>query len=338
MPPCAVYTTSSFQGVEVTSTAYVKRQTQLAHVLAADVRPDVIAFQEVSGSQAVREAFGAASSNYNVCSFDGAYKVQRLAFAWKKSLGSAVGACADIKAVSLPALTPDKQVRPAYIVTLSLGGKKVAFMTVHLKSGCVSSLENDRLDGNAGPSDPCSILQQQVAPLEAIWEQFSTNVDHFVVLGDFNRNLWHEANRVTGSEPVRSDGETDLTKVRNTAVTTRNLLLEINDGSPMTSKAQLLAATCPGSAEVVAACEASKTTKLTADQKKTLTSSGALGCRNPVGLDQILVSQSLVSRVKSVRKISIGSLGTSSLPRPPQFPDPLLAVSDHCPLVMEVEL
>lgn len=337
MPPCAVYTTSSFQGIEVTTSSYIRRQSKIAQVLTNDVRPDVIAFQEVSGTQAVREALGEASSDYNVCSFDGSYKVQRLAFAWKKALGTALQPCTDIKEVSLPALPQEKQVRPAYTVTLSIAGKKVAFMTVHLKSGCVSSLENGRLDGNTGPDDPCPILQQQVAPLEASWEALSTNVDFFVVLGDFNRNLWHEQGRVTGSEPIRSDGETDLSKPRTATVTTRNLLLEINDGSPLTSKGELLSASCIGSPELGAACDASKTSKLTTEQKKVLAASSGLGCRNPVGLDHILVSQSLAPAVKAVQKISIGSLGLSLMPRPPQFPEPLLAISDHCPVVMEVD-
>lgn len=45
----------------------------------------------------------------------------------------------------------------------------------------------------------------------------------------------------------------------------------------------------------------------------------------------------LAPAVKAVQKISIGSLGLSLMPRPPQFPEPLLAISDHCPVVMEVD-
>ena len=211
MPPCAVYTTVARKGIEVTKASYSKRLTQIGRVLSSDVRPDVIAFQEVSGAQAVREALGPASVDYNVCSFDSAYKVQRLAFAWKKALGNAVEACTDVKAMSLPQLAPEQRVRPGYVVTLNLRGKKVRLFTVHLKSGCVSSLEGDRLDGNVGANDPCPILQQQVQPLEEVWEQLPIGVDYFIVLGDFNRNLWHEANKVAGSEPVRSDSGTDLT-------------------------------------------------------------------------------------------------------------------------------
>ena len=337
MPPCAVYTTVARKGIEVTKASYSKRLTQIGRVLSSDVRPDVIAFQEVSGAQAVREALGPASVDYNVCSFDSAYKVQRLAFAWKKAPGNAVEACTDVKAMSLPQLAPEQRVRPGYVVTLNLRGKKVRLFTVHLKSGCVSSLEGDRLDGNVGANDPCPILQQQVQPLEEVWEQLPIGVDYFIVLGDFNRNLWHEANKVAGSEPVRSDSGTDLTTPRVSSVSTRNLVLEVNDGVPASSKAILLSATCAGSADVVLACEASKTAKLITVQRQVLTASTGLGCRNPVGLDHVLVSQSLVASVKSTSKVSIGSLGISLAARPPQFVDPQLAISDHCPVVTEIE-
>lgn len=48
--------------------------------------------------------------------------------------------------LSLPALPGDSQVRPGYTVTLRLSGRSVRFLTVHLKSGCVSPLERGKLD------------------------------------------------------------------------------------------------------------------------------------------------------------------------------------------------
>lgn len=337
-PPCSVYQNPSREGISVTTGAYAKRVSQLAKLIASDVRPDVIALQEVSSSDAVREALGAAAGDYNVCSFDGQYKVQRLAFAWRKKFGPAVENCVEVKAMSLPALPGESQVRPGYTVTLRLAHKTVRFLTVHLKSGCVTPLEHGKLDQNAGADDPCSILQQQIAPFEDIFEQLGKGVDHFIVLGDFNRNLWHEVNLVKGAEAVRSDGTTDLTKPWANQVVTRNLLLEVNDGEPASSKAVLLSGTCAGDASIISACEASKKGTLNASQRKVLTAKTGLGCRNPVGLDHILVSQSLAAAVRSTNKISIDALGTSLSPKPPALLDPLLAVSDHCPLVAEVEL
>ncbi|EER62152.1 Endonuclease/exonuclease/phosphatase [Acidovorax delafieldii 2AN] len=336
MPPCSVYQTSGHKGIAVTPSAYAKRGQQLSQVLARDVQPDVIAFQEVSGTKAAVEALGAAAGDYNVCSFDGKYKVQRLAFAWRKKFGEAVEACRDIHEVSLPEAPAKDQVRPAYTVTLNLNGKKVRFLTVHLKSSCVSPLDRNPRRLDDASIEACALLQQQVRPLEAAFETLGQGVDHFVVLGDFNRNLAHELNQVAGAEPTRSDGGTDLAKPLATGARTRNLLLEINDGQPASSKAALLLPKCPGSAALEAACEASKTGVPTAEQQTLLGGKTGLGCRNPVGLDHILVSQSLAAAVSNTIKVSIGPFGGSLLPSVNR-PDPLLAVSDHCPLVADVQ-
>lgn len=335
MPPCNVYQTAQHQGIAVTPNAHARRNQQLSQILARDVRADVIAFQEVSGTQAVIEALGPAASDFNVCSFDGQYKVQRLAFAWRKTLGGPVEACRDLPAVSLPALPAQDRVRPAYTVVLNLAGKRVRFLTVHLKSGCVTPLDKrpKRLDDPS--AEPCVVLQQQVQPLEESLEALGQGVDHFVVLGDFNRNLAHEQRQVKGAEAVRSDGTSDLTRPMPAGVSTRNLFLEVNDGHPTGSKAVLLLPKCPGSPALEAACDASKTGVPTPEQQALLSSKSGLGCRNPVGLDHIIVSQSLASAEVQTRKVAIGALG-GSRPASAQHADPLLAVSDHCPLVTEL--
>lgn len=337
MPPCGVYRSPSRAGIAVTAAAYDKRNEQLAKVLRDDVRADVIAFQEVSGTAAVQEALGPAAKDYEVCSFSG-YKVQRLAFAWRKAVATSFGPCQDHRALSLPHLPPKDQVRPGFSVTLQIAGKKIRFLTLHLKSSCVSPLDRGRLDGNAGAKDPCPILQEQVAPLESVVEELPKGVDHVVVLGDFNRNLGHEAARVPGAEPVRSDGGTDLTRPRAQSVRTRNLLLEVFDGQPASGRMTLLAPTCPGSPELAAACDAIKQRLPTADERRLLTDRDGLGCRNPVGLDHILVSDDLAKSVRATTKLPLGFLGRALSPRPPKNPEPLLAVSDHCPLVAEIDL
>ncbi|MBL8304498.1 MAG: hypothetical protein JNM26_17235, partial [Ideonella sp.] len=273
-----------------------------------------------------------------VCSYEPRYKIQRLAFAWRKSLGSAAGACQDFRELSLPHLPPKDQVRPGYSLTLTVGGKRIRVLTLHLKSACVSPLDGrGRLDGNTRPDDPCLVLQQQVAPLEEILEDLPKGVDHVVVLGDFNRNLPHEA-RVAGAEPVRSDGSTDLRRPRPQGVATRNLLAEVNDGQPPASALALLSPTCTGSADITAACDRAKTQVLTADERRILTDRTGLGCRNPVGLVHILVSDELAKSVLSTTKVPLGNFGRSLSARPPQNPEPLLAVSDHCPVVTEIDL
>jgi hypothetical protein len=143
---------------------------------------------------------------------------------------------------------------------------------------------------------------------------------------------------VKGAEPLRSDGSTDLTRPRPAGVATRNLLLEVNDGQPASSKLTLLSARCAGSPGVAAACDAARTRLLTQDERRMLSDREGLGCRNAVGLVHVLASDRLAKAVTSTVKVPLGNLGRALPARQPQHPDPLLAVSDHCPLVAEIDL
>jgi hypothetical protein len=117
-----------------------------------------------------------------------------------------------------------------------------------------------RRQGDQG--DPCPVQQQQIAPLEAVFEKLGDKVDHFVVLGNFNRNLWHGVNEVAGAKAVRSDGTGDLSKPRAASVKAQNLFKEINDGMPTSSKASLVTMNYPRNEEAQKLCEHSKTESL----------------------------------------------------------------------------
>lgn len=336
MPPCGVYEGAGRSRFALTSQALAQRNRHIAALLARSVAPDVIAFQEVSGTAAVREALGALAPGYNICSFDGRHKVQRLAFAWKKAYGAPVEACKTWDELALPALPKQAQLRPAYTVALRIQGQVLRFMTLHLKSSCVTPLERGRLDADQGPNDPCPILQQQVAPLERVFEQLPLKADHFVVLGDFNRNLWHEAMEVEGARALRSDGSSELRTPLPAGVKTQNLYREINDGEPAASRASLVPLACPVAPALAQLCERSKTEALRRDSLAPLAAPGALGCRNPIGLDHFIISDSLRPALLGAEKIAIGALGQTLAPTA-QAPASL-AVSDHCPIVMRLEL
>ena len=341
MPPCGVYEGAGRRKFALTGKALVQRNRHIAALLERSVDADVIAFQEVSGVAAVREALGSRADDYRICSFDGQYKVQRLAFAWKKVYGAPVEACKTWHEVALPALPAQQQVRPALTVALKIRGQVMRFMTVHLKSSCVSPWERGgRLDGNTGPNDPCPTLQQQVGPLEQVFEQLPSHqglkADHFVVLGDFNRNLWLEANEIEGAKALRSDGSADLTTPLPAGVRTQNLYKEINDGLPAASRATLVSLSCPLAPELAALCQRSKTEALRREALVPLGAAGALGCRNPIGLDHIIVSDSLKASVLGAQKVAIGSLGQTKAPEGGQ--EASLAVSDHCPILMSLDL
>lgn len=340
MPPCGVYEGAGRVKFALTRAALAQRNRHIAALLARSVAPDVIAFQEVSGTAAVREALGSLAPQYRICSFDGRHKVQRLAFAWKKAYGAPLEACTSWDEVALPALPQAQQVRPAYTVALRIRGQVLRFMTLHLKSSCVSPLDRGRLDADQGPGDPCPVLQQQVAPLERAFEQLPLHgglkADHFVVLGDFNRNLWHEVREVEGAKPVRSDGSSDLTTPLPADVKTQNLFKEINDGQPAASRASLVPLACPVAPALAQLCERSKTEALRREALAPLAAPGALGCRNPIGLDHFIISDSLLPHLHEAHKVAIGALGQTLAPGA-QGPASL-AVSDHCPIVMELTL
>jgi endonuclease/exonuclease/phosphatase family metal-dependent hydrolase len=340
MPPCSVYRADGMKGnLAVTPTSHEKRLTQLAQVLKKEVNADVIAFQEVSGTQAVREALGDAASEYTICSFDNEFKVQRLAFAWRKSKFQAVGNCVVHREIALTHLPPEQQLRPALSVTLRAGNTTYRLLTLHLKSGCVSALDGGQLDAapkarslkGAKKDDPCPMLQQQIAPLETVFETLAQGVDHFMVVGDFNRNLWHEMN--APDQAIRANNTDPTSALTNT--TTNNLYRELNDGVPLSSKATLVKLSCPVDAETQALCDYAAKAPLKGADKQRLVSSRALGCRNGVGLDHFLISDTLKAKVAGAEKIAIGRFGRSQGPTSARS-EPLLGVSDHCPIVLRI--
>ena len=195
MPPCNVYEDDNRKVIPVTLSAFKNRTNALAKTIT-EIAPDVIAFQEVSGEAAIKEVLGKSASKYQVCSYT-AYSVQRLAFAWKKSLAKSKGVCETYDALSLPENGNERRPRPGLRLALDMNGKKTAFLNVHLKSSCVSPLEkNEQLRGQLESTQKdCIVLQQQILPLENWIEQTSKSFDRFIVMGDFNRDLWHNTTR-----------------------------------------------------------------------------------------------------------------------------------------------
>jgi hypothetical protein len=130
MPPCGVYRDNRSR-VWQSLPSHGDAVSTIGDIIAKSVQPDVIAFQEVSGTQAVIEALGEHASLYRVCSHDAKFKIQRLAFAWKKEFGEPAEACATVDSIALPALPEAQQVRPGFQMGLRINGKLIRFMTVH---------------------------------------------------------------------------------------------------------------------------------------------------------------------------------------------------------------
>ena len=310
LPPCDIYQAGSGPQrsvVPITEANWAQRVARIGTVIRDRIQPDVIAFQEVSGAQAIRELLG---KGYEVCSYEG-HKVQRLAIAWKASLGP--GRCEVDWPLALPERALRDQVRPGLALTLQHEGKPLTVMTIHLKSSCVSPLdEQERGPGRGrldGEEPNCKHLQEQVKPLEAWLERKARETEALVLLGDFNRNLAHEAAE-SPEAPVR------------TAERTRNLWRELNDGSPSLS---LLSPQCEGAIEGV--CAIGKQRLLAREEYGQLRSE--LGCRNPIGLDHVVIGAGLKSSGATL-KVPLGRLAETRA-------DGQLGLSDHCPVVATVE-
>ncbi|WP_156029665.1 endonuclease/exonuclease/phosphatase family protein [Ancylobacter sp. FA202] len=331
--PCDVYK-ANFKIVHVTEAAYRKRDEQIADLIRSRLKADIIAFQEVTGVQAIRDVLPDNGKDYQICSYD-AFKVQRLGFAWKKELGA--GECKTEIPLSLPQLPVKDQVRPGLLLTLNIEKERFHLFNVHLKSSCVTPVESE--PGNtrgalAGDNPHCQILQQQIMPLENWIERAGENGDRLIVLGDFNRAVWHELHL---NEPVRTDGSSPVGPLTNSAKV-NSLLREVNDGSPTSSNLSLLPERCPVSTEAQASCaiaEAPADKTAWREATKALAAANELGCRNPVGLDHILLGPGLSA--PGAMKLPLQRMGRT-LAANATHPDPLLSLSDHCPLVADVTI
>ena len=327
LPPCDTYQHNR-QAVAVTTEQDEQRRERLRALLAGSLDADVIAFQEVSGAQAVRELL---SPDYEVCSYEG-HKVQRLAFAWKRQLGK--GQCELDWSLALPQRPLREQVRPGLSLSLQTDGQTLRFLTVHLKSSCVSALDaNNPLFPAAaseargqldGPNPHCQSLHEQVAPLEVWLERQSQGADGLALLGDFNRNLGHEASEAA-EQPARSAGGS-AADPHGPAVKVRNLWRELDDGQPQALRLNLLPAEC---AELPS-CAAAKSRLLNRQEYGQLRAS--LGCRNPVGLDHIVVSGGL--QAQAAHKLPLGPQGETRANAEGQIE---LGLSDHCPLAATLQ-
>ncbi|EJL53416.1 exonuclease III [Rhizobium sp. CF122] len=325
-PVCGVYRDRDNKIVFVKPAGYQERHKSLARYVASSVPADIIAFQEVNGEDSIREILPDHGNQYDFCAVVG-YKVQRIVIAWKKSVGTKIS-CAIEDPVSLPGNPESERPRPGLALSLDIDGTTVRILSVHLKSRCVSPFENGRL---ASPGDHCPILQQQVEPLEAWIERETADDAKVVLMGDFNRNFWHELRDLS---PVRTDGGSPASP-HIPASLTNSLIEDLIDGAPATSVMRLLDEHCETSEVGSLLCDVSESRPLDREERALLSAPGYLGCGNPVGLDHILVGRG-VKNSQGAKHLSISDLGSSIAGTKPDGSDQKLAISDHCPIVAQI--
>lgn len=174
---------------------------------ARQLDADVIALQEVEGSEAARLVF----PGYEFC-FSRSRHLQNTGFAIRAGLPMRCGP--DLAPLSL-----NGAVRPGAEVILFPGEpRELHLLSVHLKSGC----SRESLDSG---EKACAILARQ-APILAGWiDRQAATHRRFTVLGDFNRELLEEhgpARSASGQLlqlwPEISDGQRPEAQLRNVAV------------------------------------------------------------------------------------------------------------------------
>lgn len=326
-PVCGVY----YDGgtLQVTLPSYQDRLKRVSQYIENSLKADVLAFQEVSGIQAVKEILPGNGADYEFCGLEQpeTYKVQRLVIAWKRTLGTKVS-CETEEPLSLRGNPERYQPRPGLAVTLKIDNKLLRVLTVHLKSSCVSPFDGGKLESGG---DDCKVLQQQIDPIESWIERATADDAKVIMLGDFNRNLWHE---LRDQSLVRTDAS-PASEARPAGALSRSLLEEIADGKPGSSQMTMVSEECLTSEIGRIVCEYSETRPLRPGERSLLGSGDYLGCRNPVGLDHILVGPAFDARKLVAKHISVGYEGSTKANRN----DPArhkLAISDHCPMALEV--
>lgn len=158
---------------------------------------DVVALQEVDGPAAAARVF---SPERYAFYFEPGDNLQRTGFAVRRSLT----VVDDPDYVALR--NGNERLRAGAVITVSVAGRPLRLMSVHLKSGCFARpLADD--------SDACQSLRPQIPLLEAWIDRAAASDTAFVVLGDFNRRLGTPGDEVWATLDDADPADADLTAV-----------------------------------------------------------------------------------------------------------------------------
>ncbi|MGI4843247.1 MAG: hypothetical protein ACRYF7_08010 [Janthinobacterium lividum] len=299
MAPCNAY-----QGrgapVALTGADYAAKLAGLQATVAGLIEKEgvrVIAFQEVRSSEVIKEVLGRHAGRFGVC--DAPHEgFQTVAFAWDRSLGSDARCTVDsgLAVVDNPADPEARKVRPGLALEMKVAGRPIAFLNVHLKSGCANIVPTPIYQARLldDPAPACKVLNRQVAPLERWIDGVAGHSPDFVLLGDFNRRIDEEAAARIPADKVRADGSNPSgvpAQDKDGRVATRYLWQELSDGSRSLQQVPLTGVEA--------------------------------GCKGFSGLDHIVLSGPLAAR----QPADIGSRKTAVV----QAPGQRIETSDHCP-------
>jgi len=169
---------------------------RFAHYADA-VRADVIALQEVDGPEAAARVF---SPDDYAFYFEPGDNIQRTGFAVRRG----IEVVDDPDYVELR--TGNARLRAGTVITVSVAGRPLRLMSVHMKSGCFDV-------PLATESDACNGLRPQIPVLEAWIDEQAAGDVPFAILGDFNRRLNTPGDEVWAQWDDGEPADADLMKV-----------------------------------------------------------------------------------------------------------------------------
>lgn len=273
--------------------------------LVVDEGISIFAFQEVSNRAAIQDILGKHAADFESCVAEH-NAFQTVGFAWKKSLSKKPVVCKNEDSLAIKEKTDDvkgiRRLRPGVELNLTIQGKTLSLLNVHLKSSCANLVNTERYPARLLTDNDaaCKVLNRQIAPLENWIEAVAVKTPMFIVLGDFNRRIDEEAAANIPAKEVRLDGS-DPASPNSTGpfgeVKSRVMWQEISDGTPSLVQIPL----AEGSA-----------------------------CKGFVGLDHILFSSALYAKQAQ---------GFNSLKLPViQDAGQKIISSDHCPRIVKMKM
>ncbi|MEL6223453.1 MAG: endonuclease/exonuclease/phosphatase family protein [Cyanobacteria bacterium J06627_8] len=135
---------------------------------------DIIAFQEVEGTEAAARIF--EDTDYNIFISRRDHPMQT-GFAVREGID--VTQNPDLEALDV---TDQGDLRHGTDITVTVNGEEIRMLSIHLKAFCFDKPLDDS-------SNDCVRLNEQLSVLESWIDARATTETPFVVLGDFNRRL-----------------------------------------------------------------------------------------------------------------------------------------------------
>lgn len=218
LPPCGAHSGvtpwGDKQSKALRTWADYSAKLAILKARALELNADVYLLQEVGSSAAVALVIDPA--RYTISSTEGSAKTPlHLAVAVRKGVTVAQAPMAFMGIAKHVTYNGEqRQLRPGLQLALTVNGKRIELLNVHLKSGC----RNDAIDqpdvrrkdvkATDRKRQDCAQLRLQIPEIEAWIERRQASNTAFIVAGDFNRSLWRER---AEAKPARCDA-TDAAK------------------------------------------------------------------------------------------------------------------------------